>query len=229
MVESLLSIPFPNSTDPRVAAVTQLASSLVRKWIGACYCGWSSTGYMYEKYNVLEMGKPGSGGEYEVQDGFGWTNGVILDWLYRWSRVRPPHTPLYSPSASWAGETLVADYTIRSSFTPKLLAPSRSQCALPFGDHGPNQSIPPSPVLVWPHVPMPKSTASGNFLPQFFSKFASPPSILLSSLLLIMFILCAWRHFSKRRRPQSASHRSLLDNGMMDMSVLWIDDGMKDE
>ncbi|VDO43645.1 trehalase, putative [Brugia malayi] len=25
--------------------------------------------------------KPGAGGEYDVQDGFGWTNGVVLDLL----------------------------------------------------------------------------------------------------------------------------------------------------
>lgn len=30
------------------------------------------------------MGKPGNGGEYEVQLGFGWSNGVILDLLDRY-------------------------------------------------------------------------------------------------------------------------------------------------
>ena len=33
---------------------------------------------MFEKYNVNEMGNAGGGGEYDVQTGFGWTNGVVI-------------------------------------------------------------------------------------------------------------------------------------------------------
>jgi len=36
---------------------------------------------MFEKYNVNEMGSAGGGGEYDVQTGFGWTNGVIIDFM----------------------------------------------------------------------------------------------------------------------------------------------------
>jgi len=35
-------------------------------------------GRLLEKYNVETSGRAGSGGEYEVQDGFGWTNAVLL-------------------------------------------------------------------------------------------------------------------------------------------------------
>ena len=31
---------------------------------------------MIEKYDVYHPGDMGGGGEYELQDGFGWTNGV---------------------------------------------------------------------------------------------------------------------------------------------------------
>ena len=31
-----------------------------------------------EKYDVVDINKPGGGGEYTLQDGFGWTNGVFL-------------------------------------------------------------------------------------------------------------------------------------------------------
>ncbi len=31
-----------------------------------------------EKYNVVATGLTAGGGEYEAQDGFGWTNGVYL-------------------------------------------------------------------------------------------------------------------------------------------------------
>lgn len=37
---------------------------------------------MYEKYSALEIGIGGSGGEYVVQTGFGWSNGAVLD-LFR--------------------------------------------------------------------------------------------------------------------------------------------------
>jgi alpha,alpha-trehalase len=33
---------------------------------------------MLEKYNVVDVDQLSGGGEYLVQDGFGWTNGVYL-------------------------------------------------------------------------------------------------------------------------------------------------------
>ena len=33
------------------------------------------------QYNVNDAGSAGGGGEYEVQTGFGWTNGVVIDFL----------------------------------------------------------------------------------------------------------------------------------------------------
>jgi alpha,alpha-trehalase len=33
---------------------------------------------MLEKYDVMEQ-RPGGGGEYPLQDGFGWTNGVTAE------------------------------------------------------------------------------------------------------------------------------------------------------
>ena len=36
---------------------------------------------MFEKYNVNEQGHAGGGGEYDVQTGFGWTNGVVIDFM----------------------------------------------------------------------------------------------------------------------------------------------------
>jgi len=64
-------------------ASQELAFGLAQKWILTNYCGWNSTGgvnngMMFEKYNSLKIGQPGQGGEYVVQAGFGWTNGVAL-------------------------------------------------------------------------------------------------------------------------------------------------------
>ena len=39
---------------------------------------------LFEKYHAQLVGHPGGGGEYIVQDGFGWTNGVILWMLERY-------------------------------------------------------------------------------------------------------------------------------------------------
>jgi len=39
------------------------------------------------QYDVTRFGAPGSGGEYSVVAGFGWTNGVILDLLGEYGNV----------------------------------------------------------------------------------------------------------------------------------------------
>ena len=55
-----------------------LAKDLATKWLANCYLTYQSTGYFWEKYDVSQVGGKGGGGEYEVQKGFGWTNGVIV-------------------------------------------------------------------------------------------------------------------------------------------------------
>ncbi|MCP9257202.1 Trehalase, partial [Dirofilaria immitis] len=60
----------------------EMAFKLARKWILANYKVYETTKKMWEKIDVTgAIPKPGVGGEYDVQDGFGWTNGVILDLL----------------------------------------------------------------------------------------------------------------------------------------------------
>ncbi|KAI6213374.1 Trehalase [Aphelenchoides besseyi] len=56
------------------------------KWIYGNYKVYNSTRKMFEKYDV-----PGRGGEYAVQTGFGWSNGVILDLLSTYyDRIKAP-------------------------------------------------------------------------------------------------------------------------------------------
>lgn len=57
------------------------AFELASNWLTSNYCAWNATGLMFEKYDVTTRGVPGGGGEYVVQDGFGWTNGVALHYL----------------------------------------------------------------------------------------------------------------------------------------------------
>lgn len=62
----------------------QEALKFAQKWITTNYKAWKSTGHMFEKFNVSVQGAPGGGGEYAIQVGFGWTNGVVLDILQRY-------------------------------------------------------------------------------------------------------------------------------------------------
>ncbi|KAG5889183.1 hypothetical protein JTB14_033660 [Gonioctena quinquepunctata] len=63
----------------------RLAYEIAEKWVRSNYKGFSNTKAMFEKYDATVPGGYGGGGEYEVQEGFGWSNGVIMDLLYRYS------------------------------------------------------------------------------------------------------------------------------------------------
>lgn len=81
----------------------ETAKTIASKWISKNYKMWLMTGKMFEKYNVVTgCCKVGAGGgEYELQEGFGWTNGVILDLLI-----------IYNNELTWAADydqTTVAD------------------------------------------------------------------------------------------------------------------------
>ncbi len=56
----------------------QLASSIAERWIKLCSDVFNRTGKLMEKYNVTDTHLEAGGGEYPGQDGFGWTNGVLL-------------------------------------------------------------------------------------------------------------------------------------------------------
>ena len=49
-----------------------------RRWVNGNLAIYESSGRLLEKYNVETVGVAGDGGEYPVQDGFGWTNAVLL-------------------------------------------------------------------------------------------------------------------------------------------------------
>ncbi|WP_296721419.1 alpha,alpha-trehalase TreF [Erythrobacter sp.] len=52
-----------------------LARTIAARWVATVERTWRGTGKMLEKYDIEEQ-RPGGGGEYPLQDGFGWTNGV---------------------------------------------------------------------------------------------------------------------------------------------------------
>ena len=54
-----------------------LAEEITGRWLNLNKKVYQDTGKMVEKYNVIDIKKEGGGGEYPLQDGFGWTNGVF--------------------------------------------------------------------------------------------------------------------------------------------------------
>jgi alpha,alpha-trehalase len=55
---------------------TPLAATIACRWMANVNDLYRQSGKLVEKYNVV-TGRRGGGGEYPLQDGFGWTNGVM--------------------------------------------------------------------------------------------------------------------------------------------------------
>ena len=58
-------------------ANAQLAEVIACRWMLSVNRVYAASGKLVEKYDVLNSGRQGGGGEYPLQDGFGWTNGVM--------------------------------------------------------------------------------------------------------------------------------------------------------
>jgi alpha,alpha-trehalase len=58
----------------------ELANKIGEAWVAESARVYCKTGKLVEKYNVRDAGE-GAGGEYPVQDGFGWTNAVLIKLL----------------------------------------------------------------------------------------------------------------------------------------------------
>ena len=61
-----------------------LARTIAESWIGTNTRVFDNTGKLMEKYNVIDTDAKAGGGEYPLQDGFGWTNGVLLNLLNKY-------------------------------------------------------------------------------------------------------------------------------------------------
>jgi len=57
---------------------SNLAKLIAQRWIKLNTDVFNRTGKLMEKYNVMDLHLEAGGGEYPSQDGFGWTNGVLL-------------------------------------------------------------------------------------------------------------------------------------------------------
>lgn len=65
----------------RRIAHNDIALDIAKRFVNTVYQGWVNTNYIFEKYNADELGVYGGGGEYVVQEGFGWTNGVVIKFI----------------------------------------------------------------------------------------------------------------------------------------------------
>ena len=68
------------------ALIRPLILELVSNWVRSNFIAFEQTGLMFEKYDADKAGQPGKDGEYVVQKGFGWSNGVILHFLYKYGQ-----------------------------------------------------------------------------------------------------------------------------------------------
>jgi alpha,alpha-trehalase len=61
----------------RQYSILPLAETIACRWMIAVNRVYGENGKLVEKYDVVATGRPGGGGEYPNQDGFGWTNGSM--------------------------------------------------------------------------------------------------------------------------------------------------------
>ncbi|MGV3640746.1 MAG: alpha,alpha-trehalase TreF [Adhaeribacter sp.] len=71
-----------------------LADKIKENWLQLNIRVYKATGKLVEKYNVVEALAEAGGGEYPLQDGFGWTNGVLLKLLCETQESQPAAMPL---------------------------------------------------------------------------------------------------------------------------------------
>jgi alpha,alpha-trehalase len=69
-----------------------LARDIAGRWLATVERAYAADNKLVEKYDVVSGAKGGGGGEYPLQDGFGWTNGVTRALLEQYSEFAPPQT-----------------------------------------------------------------------------------------------------------------------------------------
>ena len=67
-----------------------LARDIATRWMGKVQQGYAASGKLVEKYNVIGTSAHAGGGEYALQDGFGWTNGVAMQLMTLYPELKQP-------------------------------------------------------------------------------------------------------------------------------------------
>ena len=76
-----------------------LAQTVACRWMANVNDVYLRSGKLVEKYDVVSIGG-GGGGEYPLQDGFGWTNGVMRKLMALYPAYADATTPARCPAAS---------------------------------------------------------------------------------------------------------------------------------
>jgi len=64
---------------------SSLAREVAKRWVDLNVRVFKKTGKLMEKYNVQDIHAEAGGGEYQSQDGFGWTNGVLITLIKKYN------------------------------------------------------------------------------------------------------------------------------------------------
>jgi len=75
-----------------------LAAAIACRWMANVNDVYRQSGKLVEKYDVVTTGRSGGGGEYPLQDGFGWTNGVMRKLIELYPMDAGLTTPANCPS-----------------------------------------------------------------------------------------------------------------------------------
>ncbi|KAL7670011.1 hypothetical protein ACOME3_004953 [Neoechinorhynchus agilis] len=98
MIEGLLNTGWANAT--------RLALDLASRWLHNNRETLNQENAMFEKYSAARIGYPGEGGEYDVQTGFGWTNGVALKYLLKYG----PSLRVPDPTAGYRAASIILGF-----------------------------------------------------------------------------------------------------------------------
>jgi alpha,alpha-trehalase len=74
-------------------AISPLADSVACRWMVGVNRVYAQSSKLVEKYDVMTTGRVGGGGEYPLQDGFGWTNGVMRKLMALYPNFAANSTP----------------------------------------------------------------------------------------------------------------------------------------
>ncbi|KAH6660296.1 trehalase [Truncatella angustata] len=148
LIQGLLNTPATfGKDDPYYVETQDLALGLAQRYLDSTFCTWRATGgstddepqlqgfdssdvgIMFEKYGDNSTNAVGGGGEYEVVEGFGWSNGVLI-WV-----VDTFNAKLTRPEC---GNITAADITTAKRDVPPRaveLHPVDSRWVKKFGRH----------------------------------------------------------------------------------------------
>jgi alpha,alpha-trehalase len=87
-----------------------LGETIACRWMANVNEVYGQSGKLVEKYNVVSTGRSGGGGEYPLQDGFGWTNGVMRKLIALYPADADIATPTRCPSPPQPGSEQSTGY-----------------------------------------------------------------------------------------------------------------------